>query len=273
MNENLPNNINWPDFKQLFAPLIEVQIKMQELIAPMQDMFAKMNEIMRPLADYMATIKVNFDGISTAFLNASRTMEAIRRLGDEQFVYWEFLSREFIDRIVDAEDVGIELEKVYITENNNATVTLLDQLQNHPMMERHKALMEQAVCSAEHGCYDLAVIGLTAIFDGLLSDLTGDQTTKLVARSNAVFKKLENNETIDSDEYAILTLMLTYEKTISLFAVHSDFLQEEPTYLNRHWIMHGRSTHPKGRLDFIKLLHIIYGLLLIKDLSDQDTGV
>ena len=75
----------------------------------------------------------------------------------------------------------------------------------------------------------------------------------------------------DHDEYATLTLALTLEKTLDSFSAFSDFSKKEPKGLNRHWIAHGRSTRKKTKLDCVKMINLIYGLLLIEQLDSLET--
>ncbi len=270
MNNNLPDDLKMPDFENLTAPIAELKARISELVSPMMNTLSHMEQILSPLLESMQSVKIDIDGISTVLLNTSRTMGTIRRLGEAQFVYWDFFSDEFIKSILDATNVDAELENLYISNNQEKIKKLLEKLENHVAMTRHRSLFQQTIHSAQNGDFALAIIGLISIFDGLLSDVTGNNSTKLAARSNVVFKKLENDETIDSDEFAILILMMTYEKSFGMFTAHSDFSQDEPEYLNRHWIMHGRSLRPKGSLDYLKILHLIYGFLLIKDIGDKD---
>ena len=60
---------------------------------------------------------------------------------------------------------------------------------------------------------------------------------------------------------------MTLEKTLDSFSAPSDFKGKEPKGLNRHWIAHGRATRKKTKLDCVKMINLIYGLLLIGELE------
>ena len=135
------------------------------------------------------------------------------------------------------------------------------------VMQKHKRLYSQSVNAFRNGDSDLAVTGFTSVLDGLLADISGNVTSSLKPRIDVIKQKLDNDELLNHDEYAILTLSMTLEKTLDSFSAHSDFNGKEPKGLNRHWIAHGRSTRKKTKLDCVKMINLIYGLLLIEDLE------
>ena len=135
------------------------------------------------------------------------------------------------------------------------------------MLQKHKRLYFQSVKAFRNGDSDLAVTGLTSVFDVLLTEISGNPTSSLKARVEAIKKKLKNEELLDHDEYAMITLALTLERTLDSFSANSDFKGKEPKGLNRHWIAHGRSTRKKSKIDCVKMINLIYGLLLIVDLE------
>jgi metal-dependent hydrolase (beta-lactamase superfamily II) len=85
-----------------------------------------------------------------------------------------------------------------------------------------------------------------------------------------VDKTLEDNEEIENDEFSVFALLITFRETMESFSRNSDFKKKEPKNLNRHWIMHGRSRRRKTKLDCIKTIRFIYGIILIDELSKKD---
>ena len=47
------------------------------------------------------------------------------------------------------------------------------------------------------------------------------------------------------------------------------FDDPEPKILNRHWIMHGRSLRRKTKLDCVKMIRFIYGIILLDEIAQQ----
>ena len=100
--------------------------------------------------------------------------------------------------------------------------------------------------------YDLALIGILSIIDSVLSDTSKQvKNTSIFKRGTTLIEKLENNEILDNDEYAVLTLVMTFEATMTTLGANADFTKKEPKGMNRHWIMHGRSGRRRTQLDCI----------------------
>ena len=188
-------------------------------------------------------------------------------MGDAQFVFWDYMTEEYVDAIVDSENINKTLREQMIRERFSKVYRTIDKTLSSAVMHKHKRLYSQSVKAFRNGGNDLAVTGFTSVFDGLLADTSGNPAASLKPRINVIKHKLDNDEFLDNDEYAMLTLALTLEKTLDSFSAPSDFKGKEPTGLNRHWIAHGRSTRKKSKIDCVKMINLIYGLLLIVDLE------
>lgn len=188
-------------------------------------------------------------------------------MGDAQFVFWDYMTEEFVDEIVDSENISKTLREQMLRDRFSKVNRTIDKTLSSPAMQKHKRLYSQSAEAFRDGNSDLAVTGFTSVFDGLLTDISGNPTSRLGPRIDVIKKKLDNDEFLDNDEYAMLTLALTLEKTLDSFSAPSDFKGKEPTGLNRHWIAHGRSTRKKSKIDCVKMINLIYGLLLIVDLE------
>lgn len=137
------------------------------------------------------------------------------------------------------------------------------------LMQKYKRLFEQSITCYRKEYYDIAINGLTSIIDGLLSDISKNTTHSMPPRINAVINKLTTNDVLDDEENALLISALTFEKTLTSFCAFAPFEEEEPKGLNRHWIAHGRSKRKKTKLDCVKLINLIYGMLLINQINNN----
>ena len=188
-----------------------------------------------------------------------------QKLGDAQYVYWDFMQEDFIDSILENSNTNEVLEE-YLDKDDYKTVkATIENCASHPHMAKHKDVMAQCVKAFETESYSLAAMGLTSIIDALLSDVSGNSTTNLKKRVDAILQKVDENQDIESDEYAFMTLFYTFDKAMEIFRASFPFEGEEPDNLNRHWLMHGRFTREKTKLDCVKLINMIYGILLIDD--------
>ena len=263
------------DFSQLqnFNPLWENDTisRINEIMFPITNQVQKIQETFKPILDALEKFKVHFNEIGKALVKASRPLDAIRKMGEAQFVYWEYMTSEDRDLIVNAENINKTLRE-YMQRDRFCTVNnTIEKTLSSPEMHKHRRLFSQSVKAFRDGSSDIAVTGFTSVFDGLLSDVSKNISPSLKPRIKTIKEKLDNDELLDHDEYATLTLALTLEKTLDSFSAFSDFSKKEPKGLNRHWIAHGRSTRKKTKLDCVKMINLIYGLLLIEQLDSLET--
>ena len=108
----------------------------------------------------------------------------------------------------------------------------------------------------------------------VLSEATQNPTHSPKERCNAILDKLMDLDDIADEEYATLTLFMTFNTMVKSFYKTISFSDPEPRFLNRHWIMHGRIQREMTRLDCIKLLRFLYGIILIDyiDAINPDSG-
>lgn len=250
-----------------FSGLGALLSQMQEFTRPVMEAVQNIQSTLQPIVEALEQYKPKVAEIGQALLQASRRFSAIRKMGDAQFVFWDYMTEEYVDAIVDSENINKTLREQMIRERFSKVYRTIDKTLSSAVMQKHKRLYSQSVNAFRSGDSDLAVTGFTSVFDGLLADTSGNPTSRLGPRINAIKQKLDNDELLNYDEYATITLAMTLEKTLDSFSAPSDFKGKEPKGLNRHWIAHGRSTRKKTKLDCVKMINLIYGLLLIGELE------
>ena len=265
MSNTFNNNPNIPDF----SPFIEMVKAVRETMKPITEVVRKFDEIMQPIREFSKSVQLQLKEVAVAVSESLRPLRAAEMLGEAQYVYWNFMTNEFVDVIINSQNINETLGELIERDNFKAVDDTIEKCRTNPYMGNYTYLFDQSVAAFLNGQLDLAVTGFTSIIDGLLSDTSGNQTTRIATRANAIIEKLEENETVDSDEYALMILLFTFEKTMELFSASSDFKGEEPKELNRHWIMHGRSRRRKTKLDCVKLVNFIYGILLIDEFGKK----
>jgi len=266
LSSSLLSSGNLPDF----SPLVKIAQNIQEVMLPFAEIAASFQAFLQPILNVLAELQPKIDGIIEGLKEASRSLIVIEKLGDAQFVQWNYLSEEFIDAVLSSNNTNKTLRHLLLTDKFKSVDVTIEKCMANSYLHKYMRLFEQSVIAFKSGQSDLAVIGFTSIIDGLLSDISGIETTNIAKRSSAILSKLEENEFVDSDEYALLALMLTFQKTISSFSASSDFSKKEPKGLNRHWIMHGRSHRKKTKLDCVKLINLIYGIILIDEFGKKE---
>ena len=267
MGYNFSDNWSVPDF----SALSETANRIREFTQPILESVQRFQEIMQPIIEAVERYKPQIEALSQVLSEAARQMSASRKLGDAQFVFWDYMTKEFIDDILDSNNINKTLREYLVRDKFESVNSTIAKCSSNPSMKKHLRLYGQAIEAFQNGQCDLSVTGLTSVFDGLLADISKNSTHSLPPRIKIIKDKLENSEILEHDEFATLTLALTFEKTLDTFSASSSFSKKEPKGLNRHWIAHGRSLRKKTKLDCVKMIHLIYGLLLIEELDAKES--
>lgn len=263
-------NLNLPDFSAIGSALAETTRQYQEMMRPMTEALQKYAEMMRPIKEAAESFSIRFGEITAKAAEAVRPFAAIGKFKDAQFVYWDFMPRDFMEEVIASENINKTL-RVYESKNKyQKSDVVIDKCLQHPFIAPHLRVFEQTIGAYHDGQYDLAAIGLIAVIDSVLSEASSNLTHKPLDRCKAILDKIAKKDALDSEEYAILTLGLTFQAVVDTLFKTIPFSEKEPEYLNRNWIMHGRSKRKKTRLDCIKLINFLYGIILIDELSRKE---
>lgn len=275
------NRFNFPDlsgFAESMKRIYEIGEACTESMKRLHEMGKVCAESMRktlsslqPMLEYVHQIRDGLIEYGSKFAEASRVITVSIKLGEAQYVQWNYMSQGFIDAVLSSQNIDKTLREQIIIRDKQASVNnTIDKTRLNPTMKRHLRVYNQAIDAFHNGDSDLAVIGFTTVFDGLLSDVSGIKTPKTDKRLKIIREKMEKCLSLDPKEYALMTFLSTLEDTTASFTAFSSFGGKEPKGLNRHWIAHGLSNRKKTKLDCIKLINLIFGLLLVKELEEND---
>jgi len=256
---------NLPDFSRLQ----EVLSSIQEIVRPISEGMQTLQQIIRPISEIVEEYRPKIVAGSQIILQIGRRLKAIDYLGEAQFVQWDYMSQEFVDDIVDAPNVNAMLRQHMIRDHYRKVDETITRTIETEQIAPFRRLYIQAVDSFRGNNADLAVVGFTAVFDGLLSEVSNDTTPGFKKRIDVIKEKMDDNITLSHEEVVMITLALTLEKTLDKFSAYSDFKHKEPKGLNRHWIAHGRTRRRKTKLDCVKMINLLYGLILVSNLEHE----
>ena len=271
----------WPDFSALnetaenlrhtMSAVANTAIKLQEITRAIPEAIRRYQEALRPLAQKAAEFSavIHSDAFSDAMKRSAAYFQTVKIMGDKQFVCWEPIPRSIAEEIVETTNPNGVLKKYALREKGAALESVIEKCAENAYVKKRSRVYTQAVAAYRNKHYDLALIGILSIIDSVLSDTSKQiKNTSIFKRGTTLIEKLENNEILDNDEYAVLTLVMTFEATMTTLGANSDFTKKEPKGMNRHWIMHGRSGRRRTQLDCIKLFHFLYGILIVNELSE-----
>lgn len=196
----------------------------------------------------------------------SKPLMAIERLGKNQYVCWEDPGKEGYARILESERLN---EWLLACANEAELKEMASRALMHPLLQQHTQLMEQAFHAYESGSYALAILGMLATIDALLSNISGMiNSTGMMQRINSILVKLSQKIPVTKRELKDAYLVCTTAITLKGLTINRNFDEPDPEGINRHWLMHGRSRREISRLDCIKMLRLINGILLMHELAE-----
>ncbi len=251
--------------RRLSGQLKELSDNSRAWMQPIKDAIQQYDILFKPIIE---ATKLWDDRIkqATASIKNSPSIRAVNTLKSHQYVFWDYLSHPFVDYLLcNPESAIVENES---RNDYSLSEELIRNCQKHPYIAAHQCLFLHSVDAYHQEMYDLAAVGFTAVIDAMLSEATNNPTHKPRDRYQAVLDKLMAGEFVADEEYAVLILVMTFNAMAISFYETAPFSEEEPPYLNRNWIIHGRSQRGYGRIDCIKLLRFLYGIILIEYIDE-----
>jgi len=228
-----------------------------------------MCECLKPYEEMMKTIEQNAKVVLEIFAKKTKPIRAFYILAEHQFTYWKPLYPDEVDEIIDASDVDKYLAKKINDNSFIDYIALCDKLGTSTLLsDTNKSILSQTVQAIDIGLYDLALVGIVTVFDGVLSVITSNTTTSIPKRLNKIKDRMENLsdeqwESLNESDITAFGMYITWTESMKGFQEHSEFdkPEKEPKGLNRHWISHGRKTTNATKLDCCKMINALYGLI------------
>ena len=259
------DNWNFPKFEGLTASLNALSTSISAFRATYFD------TIRESITGVLTAISDRFAELSKSLSEWSRPYRAIKKMGENQYVYWDYLDDEMIDLILQSKNVNKTLRELNSHKGFADIKFVASECLESPRMVPYQKMFKQSMDAFENGSNELALLGFISIIDGLLSDVSNKITaTSICGRANSILEKLENSEAVEYNDYAELALLITFRDSMEVLGADSRFNQKEPKALNRHWIMHGRSRRKKTKLDCVKMIRFIYGIILLDEFSRKE---
>lgn len=218
------------------------------------------------IAEAEKGIRELIEGVADFWQEVSKPLRAIEKLGKNQYVCWEDPGEEGYASILESKNLD---EWILACTKEAELKEMVGGALRHPLLQQHTQLIEQAFYAYERGSYALSILGMLAAIDALLSNVSGMiNSTGMMQRINSICDKLNQKRTVTKQEMKDLCLGYTTVETLKRLTITKNFDEPEPEDINRHWLMHGRARREISRLDCIKMLRLINGILLMHELAD-----
>lgn len=261
------SKIEWPDFSGLYETqqtacdifeaistiVKQAQENMIKVLEPLYKIFEQTGEVVSKLIQLHEDVSI--------------VSQEISEKGWFIPVDFELSLRDIVQlKNLTAEELEIYFLQYYTENNQELMYKLLqdiqDKLDREIISPRFKGIMKECIDSYLDGRYLVAIVALCPIVEGILFDIFYNVKTKNADKS-LMFKSMEKRikEQGSSLEFSYLSAY-NFIKIIFKFA---DFSAPEPVIgLNRHWILHGKSSYELKQIDAIKLFSLINTILIFQ---------
>ena len=139
------------DFSGLSAALSRIQ----EITRPALEALQNIQSTLQPIVEAIEQYRPKVAEIGQALLQATRPLSAIRKMGEAQFVFWDYMTDEFVDAIVGAENINKTLREQLIRDRFSAVNKTIDKTLSSAVMQKHKRLYSQSVNAFRSGDSDI----------------------------------------------------------------------------------------------------------------------
>ena len=227
------------------------------------------SEQLKPYTEMIKVIEQNVKNVLENFAEKTKPLRAFYILAEHQFTYWLPLDSHDIEMIMNSGDINKYLaEKIDDKKFIDYDILYNKMFSSLLLSNTNKAILDQAIQAIDISLYDLALVGIVTVFDGVLSAVTNNTTTNIKTRLNEIRKRIESLsdekwESLEETDITAFGMYITWTESMKGFQEYSDFNRpdKEPNELNRHWISHGRKTTNAAKLDVCKMINALYGLM------------
>lgn len=209
-------------------------------------------------ADTINAYLMTFAGLSVWF-------SAVQKMADAQIVFTGELSLELAQNICQSNSVATTVEQFYTQNDNYEINSVIDRCQCAKQTSVYSGLLAQTISAYQLEHYHLACLGMLAIVDGTLSDVSENKKTSYKIRLQEIEKKIADKFELNDLEKKLMCIYVAMENFEESIFKNSDFAQAEPDALNRHWVVHGRTRREYTKFDFIKILLWLDAIIFLDD--------
>lgn len=196
----------------------------------------------------------NISNFISAFAELGVWSVAVDKLIEHQYVFTDDITPEIANEITKADDIDAVVSKYYFDNNERHMQQLIERCRNAEPAQQYKELFEQIIAAYNVQHYLLACIGLFSVIDGVLSNKSGIAGTNFEKRIKAISDKAAKAVELSNIERKTLCVYEAFAK-LEVSPFHSsNFEQNEPKSINRHWDVHGRTHREHTKSDFLKAL-------------------
>lgn len=225
-----------------------------ELSSDMDNISQMLYEMGQALRNCAQLLNKDYSQLIDSITRLSELSKAVDNLLDNQIIMVDRLPDELEREILVSDNIPVLIEEYYSEDNDKRLHKVIHRCKSAEQLKKHEVLFDQTVEAYKIGSYHLSCMGLFAIADELLTHLSGLYGTRANKRISEFEESIkETVELAPYDPCLYSAYSALSEHRISFYN-SMPFSNKEPTELNRHWTMHGRSSRDYKKIDFIRVL-------------------
>lgn len=157
------------------------------------------------------------------------------------------------------EDINSFLCDYFTREDYLVTRKMIDSILHSSIRESLKKLVQQCWDAFQNKLYAVCATSLLSVIEGVLSEFGDDKRDVRMMRicQYHVDNFPPDGSTIEKHVW------ISYNTFIRNLYQKSDFNDDEPDEINRHWLLHGRSDFEQDEIDCIRLFNAVQSLCMI----------
>lgn len=157
--------------------------------------------------------------------------------------------------------------EMYFTQGDYLFVNkMIDNILNTPISEGLKKMVNECWTAFQSKLYAICATSLLSVIEGVLSEFSDD---KADIRMMKVCQK-QVDEFPEDGSSIMKHVWISYNNFIRNLYQKSDFKQDEPDEVNRHWLLHGRSDFEIEEIDCLRLFNAVESLCMVVKKEQQD---
>lgn len=190
----------------------------------------------------------------TTFAGLSCWFAAVQKMAKAQIVFTNDLSLDMAQRICQSDNVVAIVEQYYTENDDHEINDVIVRCKQAKQTSAYSELLSQTIDAYQAKHYHLACLGMLAMVDGTLSDVSENKKPGFKIRLDEIEKKIADKFELTDLEKKLMCIYISMGEFEESIFKNSDFSKAEPNVLNRHWIMHGRTRREYANIDFIKTI-------------------
>jgi hypothetical protein len=257
------------DFNRQFAagiqPALDLAAQVVAAMEPCRNALVQIAQAMRPVleAGWIEKIRLGIQRLNDAMQNA----EAMGRFG------WTIPFNADLDDclrlLADAsspQSADAAFLYFYQANNRRSLILLLGDLEQQPMLEDFKGLLQEVAFGIDKEKYRLVVTALLPTLEAVVRRCWTDDAWKAGDRRKFFEEKIR---ALAPDSFGRIewTAMRAFVEGLYAKNMSSD---PKPQTLNRHWVLHGRGPADGNLADCFRLLQAIHTIISLADDDQAD---